>query len=112
MYATTQGLVYSFTRINNKIIGDNMSTVQKCPVCEGRGKVDYNFYKDQTGLGISEDCRTCKGIGVLWDYYTILSLPNLPIQDNNLPYNPCYNCPNRNSKTGCFCSLPHKSISY
>lgn len=91
-----------------------MSTVQKCPVCEGRGIVDYNFYKDKNGLvGITEECRTCKGPGVLWDYNVIsYSSPYSPIYDNNKPYNPCYNCPNRDSKTGCFCSLPHKSISY
>ncbi len=46
-----------------------MSIVHKCPVCEGSGKVIHNFYKDKSGIGLTEECRFCKGSGVLWDYY-------------------------------------------
>ena len=93
-----------------------MATIQKCPICEGRGIVDYNFYKDKNGLGITEECRTCKGLGVLWDYTVIsYSSPYLPIQDNNKPYNPCDNClvrldPNWNGV--CHCELPRTQIHW
>ncbi len=47
-----------------------MATIHKCPVCEGSGKVPFNFYRDKTGTGLTEDCRSCKGGGIIWEYYT------------------------------------------
>ena len=41
-----------------------------CPVCQGRGVVPAGFY----GLGnltsslTPEQCRTCSGFGIVWDY--------------------------------------------
>ena len=87
-----------------------MPTPHRCPICEGSGKVDYNFYKDKNGTGITEDCRACKATGLIWDYSTIkYTLPNY---DNNPPYNPCDNCSirlNPNWNGICHCTLGQKT---
>lgn len=62
-----------------------MGIPYKCPICFGRGKVEYNFYNDKSDIGINEECRGCKGSGVLWDKwennnYTFTQYP--PIKDN------------------------------
>ena len=98
-----------------------------CPICSGRGKVIKGFYdnvQNETmtigNLLETEECRTCKGLGIVWDnvpnndipYYP---LPNLPIRENNLPakdyrYNPCDNCPVRKDTNWCgvcYCTLPY-----
>ncbi len=76
-----------------------MSEPKKCPICEGRGIVEFNFYNDKTGIGITpEECRTCEGIGILWDstseeynYYPL-------IHDNpSKTGDPCENCPVRHN---------------
>ena len=100
-------------------------SVHICPICSGRCKVIKGFYDNvqndlmtSTTLLETEECRTCKGLGIVWDnapnipYYPV---PNLPIRENNLPirdipYNPCDTCPVRKSPNWggvCFCALPH-----
>jgi len=100
-------------------------SAQICPICQGKGLVIKGFYDNvqnetmTTGnLLETEECRTCKGLGIVWDtvsnapYYP---LPNLPIRENNLPakdyrYNPCDNCPVRKDPNWCgicHCTLPY-----
>ena len=54
-----------------------MTTAQRCPVCEGRGSVGVGFYAAQLGTGLPrvvseisgafcESCRACNGVGVVW----------------------------------------------
>jgi DnaJ-class molecular chaperone len=44
------------------------SVPHKCPVCEGRGKVPYNFYdlRGTTTACSEEVCKSCWGTGILW----------------------------------------------
>src|SRR3990167_3550441 len=105
-------------------------SVHICPICLGRCKVIKGFYDNVqqnsttlttttlTTLLETEECRACKGLGIVWDnvpdnpYYP---LPNLPQRENNLPikdipYNPCDNCPVRkdpNWNVICYCTLPY-----
>ena len=101
-------------------------SVHICPICSGRCKVIKGFYDNIqqdsvtniTTILETEECRTCKGLGIVWDnapnipYYP---LPNLPIRENNLPakdfrYNPCDNCPVRKDPNWCgicHCTLPY-----
>ena len=100
-------------------------SVNICPICGGKGKVIKGFYDNVQNeimtignLLETEECRTCKGLGIVWDnvsntpYYP---LPNLPIREDNLPakdyrYNPCENCPVRkdpNWNGFCYCTLPY-----
>jgi DnaJ-class molecular chaperone len=42
-----------------------------CPVCGGNGQVPHGFYTQTSGQWSStsstpEQCRTCKGTGVVW----------------------------------------------
>lgn len=37
----------------------------KCPVCEGRGEVAWNFYSDIKTINPEFTCRSCKGTGYL-----------------------------------------------
>ncbi len=41
----------------------------KCPVCDGKGIVDYNFYEDanMNKFGTNETCRTCEGDTIIWE---------------------------------------------
>jgi DnaJ-class molecular chaperone len=43
-------------------------TPYRCPVCEGRGTVRPGFYSDRSWTTSTqrEQCRSCKGKGVLW----------------------------------------------
>jgi len=101
-------------------------SVDICPICGGKGKVIKGFYDNvqvdsttSANFLETEECRACKGLGIVWDnvpnndipYYP---LPNLPIRENNLPakdynrYNPCDNCPvrrNPNWNGFCHCTL-------
>lgn len=39
----------------------------KCPVCEGKGKVEAGFYSLPTDTSVSDPmCRACAGSGVVW----------------------------------------------
>ena len=40
----------------------------RCPVCEGRGSVDSNFYLQSAyGSGLeTTPCRSCDGTGIVW----------------------------------------------
>ena len=57
-----------------------MNIPHKCPVCEGTGKVPFNFYKDTTGtmylymnpIGMMESCRSCDGKGIFWIMFPII----------------------------------------
>lgn len=42
-------------------------TIQRCPVCEGRGNVPAGFYSrmNVATLTSSEQCQTCDGKGIL-----------------------------------------------
>lgn len=42
-------------------------TIQRCPVCQGRGNVPAGFYTPGDGVTSTapEDCRTCGGRGIL-----------------------------------------------
>ncbi len=52
--------------------------VQKCPVCEGRGTVDYAFYDGILNQSTAEvQCRSCHGTGLVYDW-TFPSLPPTP----------------------------------
>ena len=89
-----------------------MSEPKKCPICEGRGFVPINFYKDgsENSTATVETCRTCNGEGILWTKeWGEYTYP--PMQENNTkPDNPCENCPVRLSPTFngiCNCSLPY-----
>ncbi len=88
-----------------------MSEPKKCPICEGRGVVEFNFYNDKVGIGITpEECRTCEGIGILWANELVedASTSYPPIYDNNS--DPCENCSVRLSPTFggvCYCTLPY-----
>ena len=94
-----------------------MNIPHKCPVCEGTGKVPFNFYNDTTGTGMMEPCRSCDGKGILWDNVSnnlpYSPLTNLPQRENNLPsknYDPCENCPVRLSPNWsgvCHCTIPY-----
>jgi hypothetical protein len=45
----------------------SLYTIQKCPVCEGRGNVPTDFYS-RVGVSTSanaEQCQTCHGAGIL-----------------------------------------------
>ena len=90
-----------------------MSMIYKCPVCEGSGKVEYNFYRDKDGLGITEECRTCKGQGIIpWNAPVVPYENTLPIYDANKPYNPCDNCSVRLSPNWdgiCYCTLGQRT---
>jgi hypothetical protein len=46
---------------------------QKCPICEGHGKVPQGFYGSlspfYTGTAINlETCKTCKGAGIIDEF--------------------------------------------
>ena len=102
-------------------------SVHICPICSGKCKVIKGFYDNVQNESITistsetEECRTCKGLGIVWDnvpnnpYY---SMPNLPIRENNLPakdyrYNPCDDCPVRkdpNWRGACNCIIPNNWI--
>lgn len=45
------------------VVHTQTQTPHKCPVCEGRGKVEKGFY-DNDEL----TCRSCLGLGVIWHY--------------------------------------------
>lgn len=60
----------------------------QCPVCSGRGKVQSGFYGDMTSSTPIpyEDCRSCKGLGVLWQEtlpFENLSMDFLPVLEEN-----------------------------
>ena len=41
----------------------------RCPVCEGRGRVAYNFYGDKTpdpSGERTENCQSCLATGIIW----------------------------------------------
>ena len=61
------------------------ATPHRCPVCEGKGQVPYNFYNDMgtpwvqhdgtvvpvtitwtNGISSFTQCRTCGGKGIVW----------------------------------------------
>jgi len=92
-------------------------SVYVCPICSGKCKVIKGFYDNVQNESITistsetEECRTCKGLGIVWDnvpnnpYYP---LPNLPAKYYR--YNPCDNCPVRkdpNWNGVCYCVLPN-----
>lgn len=86
----------------------------KCPVCDGCGKVLYNFYKDKSDTGLNEECRTCKGLGILWEgneeTNTFKYYPPMQNDSDNNRYDPCKNCPvrlNPNWNGICHCALPY-----
>ena len=41
-----------------------------CPVCKGKGVVPIDFYgpREISSVMGTITCKTCSGIGVLWDY--------------------------------------------
>lgn len=45
----------------------------RCPICDGRGQVPPGFYDILPGVSTGEvhlgidQCRTCKGAGVIWE---------------------------------------------
>jgi hypothetical protein len=41
-------------------------TPYKCPVCEGRGRVDRSFYGDTMNASKYLVCQSCHGTGVVW----------------------------------------------
>jgi hypothetical protein len=41
-------------------------TPHKCPVCEGRGRVDRSFYGDTMNASKYLVCQSCHGTGVVW----------------------------------------------
>jgi DnaJ-class molecular chaperone len=46
-------------------------TPHRCPVCEGRGQVSYNFYDfapyaTTNASTAPKTCRTCNGQGIVW----------------------------------------------
>lgn len=88
-----------------------MANPHKCPVCNGTGFVPKGFYYGLSGETGFDECRTCTK-GIIWDYtnYEYYSYPSskVEIELNN----PCDNCPNRNSKNGCLCSLPNKNVTW
>lgn len=45
-----------------------MNTPHKCPICNGTGSVPAGFYSLGTNptTSITEQCRLCTGIGVVW----------------------------------------------
>ena len=46
----------------------------KCPICNGRGMVLHGFYFDDTpGETNPIDCRSCKGVGILW----VMNIPTV-----------------------------------
>lgn len=83
-----------------------MATPYACPVCKGTGNVYKGFYDGLSGTMGFDECRTCNK-GIIWDYtnyeYYQYSTSKIEIKPNN----PCDNCPNKNSKTGCLCTLPN-----
>ena len=47
-----------------------MSQAHVCPVCQGRGFLPVGFYSPDLSNGantVPEKCRSCKGIGYIWD---------------------------------------------
>jgi len=95
-----------------------MTTPYKCPICGGSGKVPFNFYKDRpsTSSTISinyEECRSCGGKGVIWDYsdnYKFDYSEYKPKNDSTTYYSPCDNCNVRlssNFSGFCNCVLPY-----
>ncbi len=46
-----------------------MTVAQKCPVCEGKGKMPPGFYPDGAS-GQWIDCRSCSGRGIVFGYQT------------------------------------------
>ncbi len=54
----------------NTMMGIQIKGVKphKCPVCDGRGEVSFNFYyvSDGPSPDNHKKCRSCKGEGVLW----------------------------------------------
>lgn len=89
-----------------------MAIPHLCPVCNGTGNVPKGFYEGLNNATGIEECKTCKSWGIVWDYlnseYHLYSINEVKVESNN----PCDNCPNKNNKLGCFCSLPQKSITY
>ncbi len=87
-----------------------MAEPKKCPVCDGIGKVPYNFYKDkEQDLKIfTEKCRICDGTGILWDYNTLTSYPVMEDYVQTMVDNPCEKCPVRTTPGWngiCHCTL-------
>ena len=99
-------------------------SVDICPICRGKGKVIKGFYDYENEIMIStplsetEECRACKGLGIVWNNvptHSYYPLPNLPVRENNLPirdipYNPCDTCPVRRNPDwngSCHCTLPY-----
>lgn len=86
-----------------------MTMVYKCPICEGSGKVEYNFYRDKSGVGITEECRACKGKGIIWNYYDF-NFPKKTLQENASIDDPCKNCTVKNNPNWngmCQCTIPY-----
>jgi len=55
-----------------------MARPHTCPVCQGRGTVPQGFYNHGDMLTSSltpEQCRTCLGTGIVWDY-TVIDSPS------------------------------------
>ena len=54
-----------------------MARPHLCPVCMGKGTVPAGFYShgDLTSTLTPEQCRTCQGFGMVWDYTDITPGP-------------------------------------
>ena len=54
-----------------------MARPHLCPVCQGKGTVPAGFYGhgDLTSTLTPEQCRTCQGFGMVWDYTDITPGP-------------------------------------
>ena len=52
----------------------NTKTPHRCPICNGRGTVPRGFYgstgttcEPDIAIIVPENCKSCHGIGILWD---------------------------------------------
>lgn len=60
------GFVLAMTWMDNNKKKDKP---YKCPVCDGRGNVPFNFYNDKnmSVYSLNEKCRTCEGDTIIWE---------------------------------------------
>ena len=65
--------------------------IQICPVCQGKGLVKGDFYPDNTKHPIPEleQCRTCRGSGIIFDN-TVRIEPYIVPQPQPYPVYPVY----------------------
>ena len=66
-----------------------MARPHLCPVCQGRGTVPTGFYSPtgSTSNVTPEQCRTCQGFGMVWDYTDFNPGPGLwigPVTCNDI----------------------------